>query len=136
MASSCRIPARSQPSAASHRAVYAALVRHNGRPFVPSRLDPREPLVGDGLVAIRQMMRLAHSHGLDLVDTHLGPSSSATIRGPPAGLCGYDTIVSAYLSGRFSTTRGPLAWPCGGPDQPDPAGYATAAQYRQATADC
>jgi len=129
-----------------HRELFAALVRRpDGAPFRPANLDRGNPLVRQGLAAMRQLMRLAHDHRLDLFDSQLRPLLKRDAGGQVRLDWGdYDAIALPYLDGTaFDDRIGCAAWPlpvCDG--WPDPGNYggADSPQYgetvRQAAAAC
>jgi len=124
----------------SHKAIFRQFVRRKDetgrqRPFVPSRLETDNPEVRAGLVIIRQLMRLAHEHRLDLFDKDLHPllkrdrDGNVVLRWED-----YDAIVKPYLDGSaFDDRIGVPTWPAplwaGWPDPTNYGGSQTAA-YR------
>ncbi len=96
-----------------HRTIFRQFVRRNGEPYVPVHLDRKRPLIREGLVIVRQLMRLAHAHRLDLFDRRIRPTLK---RGRLGAIRlewdNYDAIVSPYLSGSaFADHVGVAAWP-------------------------
>jgi len=109
-----------------YRDVFRTLVRVDGKPYVPRHLARRYEPVREGLSFIRQMMRLAHSHRLDLFDRSLHPTIG---RNPDGSVhlnwADYDAIVLPYLTGSaFDDKIGCSAWPMPlRQDWPEPADY-------------
>jgi len=114
-----------------HRAIYRQFVQRKdaeGRetPFVPYRMNPSDPNVRAGLVVLRDLMKLAHDHRLDLFDRALRPQLR---RDRNANVVldweDYDAIVTPYLSGSaFADRIGVSVWPAPvSASWPDPADY-------------
>ena len=103
----------------SHEAVFRWFVRRpagaDGRtvPYRPARLDGANPDVRAGLLVVRQLMRLAHQHRVDLFDKDLRPLLKRDAAGKVAlRWDDYDWIVRPYLNGRaFEDRIGVPAWP-------------------------
>ena len=109
-----------------HRKLFAELVRDGDKPFVPLRLDPLQPLVRRGLVVLRQLMRLAHEHRLDLFDKTIHPPLKRDAAGKvDLDWSNYDAIVRPYLDGTaFEDRIAVAAWPSPVSDAwPDPSNY-------------
>jgi len=120
-----------------YRDVFRALVRVDGKAYVPYHLARRHKPVREGLTLIREMMRIAHAHRLDLFDRALHPA----IKRKPDGSIrldwtDYDAIVLPYLSGSaFDDKLGCAAWPMPfRQDWPPPRNYGgpDSQAYRQA----
>jgi len=96
-----------------HRELFGAFIRRNGKPFDPVYLDRQNPLVRRGLVLMRQLMRLAHEHRIDLFDTRIRPIMKRTTEGKiRLQWDDYDAIVGPYLKGTaFEDRIGCAAWP-------------------------
>ena len=115
----------------SHEAIFRQFVRRAGedgkeRPFVPTRLETDNPEVRAGLVIIRQLMRLAHEHRLDLFDKTIHPLLKRDRNGRVLlRWQDYDAIVKPYLDGSaFEDGIGVPAWPAPlRADWPDPDNY-------------
>ncbi len=97
---------------------------------VPVRLDATRKDVLAGLTIIRQLMRLAHEHRIDLFDKSIRPIIKRDEAGAVALQWGeYDNIVKPYLDGTaFADRIGVSAWPApfrasGLTGWPDPANY-------------
>lgn len=109
-----------------HRDLAGAMLRAGDRPFRPEWLDRRDPDVRDLLVIIRQLMRLAHEHRVDLFDSAVAPQLKRDLTGRvELDWTDYDAIVGPYLDGTAFDDRLPVAaWPMPiRPDWPDPANY-------------
>lgn len=80
---------------------------------VPVRLDASRQDVRAGLTIIRQLMRLAHEHRIDLFDKSIHPTIKRDASGAVALQWGqYDNIVKPYLDGTaFADRIGVAAWP-------------------------
>jgi len=96
-----------------HRELYARLFERDGRPFKPIWLDRSDPLVARGLVVIRQLMKTARAHGLDLFDTAARPAMKRSADGRVRlDWTDYDAVVKPYLDGSaFADGIGCTAWP-------------------------
>jgi hypothetical protein len=96
-----------------HAELFAAFLNREGDPYVPSRLDTSQPLVQRGLAVMKQMMRLAHSHRIDLFDKGIQPVIKRDESGKVMLLWeDYDAIVMPYLDGTaFDDRLGCAAWP-------------------------
>ncbi|MHC4982599.1 MAG: hypothetical protein ACYTF6_05460 [Planctomycetota bacterium] len=96
-----------------HQEVFAAFLEREGKPYIPKRLDRSQPLVRRGLVIIRQLMRLAHEHRIDLFDKRIGPILKRDALGKVRlDWEDYDAIVMPYLNGTaFDDRLGCPAWP-------------------------
>ena len=96
-----------------HAMLFSRFLSRRGRPFVPTRLDPKNPLVRRGLILFRQLMRLAHEHRLDLFDRGIHPIMKRDAFGKVRlDWKDYDSIVRPYLSGAaFEDRIGCVAWP-------------------------
>jgi len=94
-------------------AIYKAFVKRDGKAFVPVRMDRKDPQVREGLVIMRQLMRLAHEHRLDLFDKGIRPVMRRDMFGKVAmDFEDYDAIVTPYLDGTaFEDGIGCAAWP-------------------------
>jgi len=109
-----------------HEVLFRAFLRREGQPYVPVWMDRADPLVAEGLVIYRQLMRLAREHRLDLFDTALRPVIK---RGSDGGLrlhwTDYDAIVKPYLDGTaFGNRIGVPVWPAPLAERwPDPRRY-------------
>ncbi len=116
-----------------HQTLFAATVMRAGQPYRPTALDRKDPAVRAGLTAMRQLMRLAHEHRLDLFDTRLRPGIKRDEQGRvKLDFEDYDAIVRPYLDGtafddRIGVSAWPMAisesWPApndyGGPESPE-----------------
>jgi len=93
--------------------LYKAFVKRDGKAFVPVRMDRKDPQVREGLVIMRQLMRLAHAHRLDLFDKGIRPVMRRDMFGKVAmDWADYDAIVTPYLDGSaFEDGIGCAAWP-------------------------
>lgn len=95
-----------------HRVLMSRLIRQDGRPFVPVVLDRRDPPVRRGLTVMRQLIRMGHTHRLDLFDKAIHP----LLKRDPAGKVvlgwkDYDAVVMPYLDGTaFEDRVGCPAW--------------------------
>ena len=123
-----------------HAELMAGLLRRDGLPFRPVRADRGDPLFRRGLAAMREMMRTARAHGLDLFEKtlrpHLGRDSAGEVQ---LDWSDYDAVVRPYLGGSAYRDRlGNPAWasPISG-DWPRPASYGGtgSARYRQTLTD-
>jgi len=96
-----------------HRTLFRTFVRQEGKPYVPVRLDRTQPLVRRGLTIVRQLMRLAHDHRLDLFDRRIRPVLKRDMFGKVRlDWEDYDAIVTPYLNGSaFEDRIGCSAWP-------------------------
>jgi hypothetical protein len=111
-----------------YRTLFGAYIRTEGRPYRPTHLNPDSPRVRRGLTIMRQMMRLAHRHRLDLFERTLRPvlkrdrDGNAVLHWDE-----YDRIVRPYLDGsafRPESRVGVSAWPMPlRDDWPDPNHY-------------
>lgn len=83
------------------------------RTFVPDRLDTDGEEVRAALVIIRDLMRLAHDHRLDLFDKSIHPAIKRDRDGKvELRWDDYDSIVKPYLDGTaFDDRIGVAAWP-------------------------
>ncbi len=114
-----------------HRTIYRQFVRRKGpdgkeTPVIPYRLNPSDPNVRAGLVIIRQLMKLAHQHRLDLFDRSLRPQLKRDRDGKVILRWGdYDAIATPYLTGSaFADGIGVSVWPAPlRSSWPDPAHY-------------
>ncbi len=106
--------ARALPAmgAFSHRALFATFLQRSGKPFVPVYLDRKLPEIRDGLALMRQLMRLAHEHRLDLFDRAIRPVMKRDTSGKVRiDWEDYDAIVTPYLSGSaFDDSIGVAGW--------------------------
>ncbi len=120
-----------------HRELMRALLTRDAKPFDPVYLDRDNPMVRRGLVLIRDLMRMAHEHRVDLFDTDIQPLLKRTGVGEVnLDWKDYDAIVQPYLDGSaFDDHIGVPAWPMPlSQDWPNPdhfggagsAGYASA----------
>jgi len=93
--------------------LYKAFVKSDGKAFVPVRMDRKDPRVREGLVIMRQLMRLGHAHRLDLFDKGIRPVMRRDMFGKVAmDWEDYDAIVTPYLDGSaFDDGIGCAAWP-------------------------
>ncbi len=96
-----------------HRELFRELIQRDSKPFVPVRLDRTNPKVREGLILLRQMMKLAHRHRLDLFDKDIHPILKRDRQGKPVlGWEDYDQIITPYLDGTaFEDRIGAPAWP-------------------------
>jgi len=96
-----------------YRTLFAALIQRDGKPFQPSRLDRRNPLVREGLVRLRELMTLAHEHRLDLFDRGICPVIKRDEMGKVhLDWTDYDAVVRPYLDGSaFADRIGCPGWP-------------------------
>jgi len=109
-----------------HEPLFRTFIERDGKPFVPTRMDTRHPLVRRGLVIVRQLMRLGHAHRLDLFDRTIHPQLKRDMFGQVRlDWNDYDTIVRPYLDGTaFDDRIGCPAWPVPfSQSWPDPAAY-------------
>ncbi|MCD6377863.1 MAG: hypothetical protein J7L99_03305 [Planctomycetes bacterium] len=100
----------------SHEAIYRQFIKSDrrGQPVVlPMRLDPKNPRIRKMLIIMRQLMRLAHRHRLDLFDRTLHPILKRDMYGAVVlDWADYDDIVVPYLDGSaFEDGIGVSAWP-------------------------
>lgn len=114
-----------------YREIFREFVREDGKPYVPPYLNHSRPPVREGLEYIRQMMRLARAHRLDLFERELRPLLKRdTFGNVRLDWEDYDAIVTPYLTGEaFEDGLGGFAWPmpfCS--TWPDPALYDGEAQ--------
>ena len=93
--------------------LYKTFVKRDGKPFIPVRMDRKDPKVREGLVLMRQLMRLGHKHRLDLFDKGIEPVMRRDTFGKVAvDWDDYDAIVKPYLDGSaFDDGIGSAAWP-------------------------
>ncbi len=98
-----------------HRTLYRQFIRRPGekQPYEPVHLDPKNPLVREGLELIRQMMVLAHEHRLDLFDKRIRPAIKRDLHGKlQLDWSDYDAVVRPYLDGSaFGDRIGCPVWP-------------------------
>jgi len=96
-----------------HHELFGALIARDGKPFRPVYLDRDNPHVRRGLVLMRQLMRMAHDHRLDLFDRRIRPvMKRAGDEGVKLLWDDYDAVVAPYLSGTaFDDRIGCAAWP-------------------------
>ena len=96
-----------------HRQLMRALLARDSKPFDPVYLDRDNPMVRRGLVLIRDLMRMAHEHRVDLFDTDIHPLLKRTGVGEVhLDWKDYDAIVQPYLDGSaFDDHIGVPAWP-------------------------
>ena len=96
-----------------HGELFGTFIKRGGKPFVPVRMDRRHPLVQRGLVLMRQLMRLAHAHRLDLFARNIRPLLKRDMFGKVRlDWSDYDAIVLPYLNGdAFADRIGCPAWP-------------------------
>ncbi len=109
-----------------HRQLFASLVRREGKPFEAVNLDRDNPFIRQGLGHMRQLMRLAHEHRLDLFDSDLRPLLKRDAAGKlRLDWDDYDAIALPYLDGSaFDDRLGVAAWPLPlSQHWPDPANY-------------
>jgi hypothetical protein len=111
-----------------YRTLFGAYIRTNGRPYRPTHLNPDSPRVRRGLTLMRQMMRLAHAHRLDLFERTLRPVLKRDRDGNAVlHWDDYDRIVKPYLDGsafRPESRVGVSAWPIPVRDDwPEPDNY-------------
>ena len=97
----------------SHQTLFGAFFQRQGEPFAPAHLDRTAPLVRQALTLMRQLMRLAHDHRLDLFDGSIHPllkrDASGQVR---LDWEDYDAIVTPYIDGTaFDDRIGCPAWP-------------------------
>jgi len=121
----------------SDRELMRALLTRDSKPFDPVYLDRDNPMVRRGLVLIRDLMRMAHEHRVDLFDTDIHPLLKRTGIGEvQLDWKDYDAIVQPYLDGSaFDDHIGVPAWPMPfSQDWPDPAHYDGAASANYASA--
>ncbi len=120
-----------------HRQLMRALLTRDSKPFDPVYLDRDNPMVRRGLVLIRDLMRMAHEHRVDLFDTDIHPILKRTGVGEVnLDWKDYDAIVQPYLDGSaFDDHIGVPAWPMPfSQDWPNPAHYDGAASANYASA--
>jgi hypothetical protein len=93
--------------------LYKAFVKRDGKPFTPIRMDRKDPKIREGLVIMRQLMRLSHNHRLDLFDKGVEPVMRRDMFGKIAmDWEDYDAIVKPYMDGSaFDDGIGCAAWP-------------------------
>ncbi len=93
--------------------LYKAFVKRDGKVFTPVRMDRKDPKVREGLVLMRQLMRLSHDHRLDLFDKGVEPVMRRDTFGKVSlDWDDYDAIVKPYLDGSaFDDGVGCAAWP-------------------------
>ncbi|MBL7220525.1 MAG: DUF4091 domain-containing protein [Phycisphaerae bacterium] len=93
--------------------LYKAFVKHEGKAFIPVRMNRKDPRVRKGLVIMRQLMRLGRAHRLDLFDKGIRPVMRRDMFGKIAmDFEDYDAIVTPYLDGTaFEDGIGCAAWP-------------------------
>lgn len=118
-----------------HTTLFAALVRRDGEAYVPVHLDRSDPQVRGGLTIMREMMRMAREHRLDLLERSIRPLikrdelGKVQLQWPD-----YDAIVRPYLSGSaYDDGAGCRAWPLPLSEHwPDPVDYggANSPEYR------
>ena len=96
-----------------NKSLYNAFVKRDGKPFSPVRMDRKDPQIREGLVVMRQLMRLAHQHRIDLFDKGIGPVMQRDMFGKvDLNWEDYDAIVKPYLDGTaFDDRVGCPAWP-------------------------
>jgi hypothetical protein len=119
-----------------HRQLMRALLTREGKPFDPVYLDRDNPMVRRGLVLIRDLMKMAHEHRVDLFDTDIHPLLKRTGVGEVhLDWKDYDAIVQPYLDGSaFDDHIGVPAWPMPfSQDWPDPAHFDGAASANYAS---
>ena len=97
----------------SNTSLYRTFIRRGGKPYAPIRMDRRDELIRKGLVLMRQLMRLSHTHRLDLFDKAIRPSIKRDMLGKTRlDWSDYDAIVKPYLDGSaFDDRIGCPAWP-------------------------
>ena len=100
----------------SHEAIYRQFIKSDrrGQPVtLPMRLDPKNPRIRKMLIIMRQLMRLAHRHRLDLFDRTLHPILKRDMYGAVVlDWTDYDDIIVPYLDGSaFEDGIGVFAWP-------------------------
>ena len=109
-----------------HELLFRTFVQREGKPYIPARLDARQPLVREGLVTMRQLMQLGHAHRLDLFSRTLRPGIKRDLFGKlQVNWEDYDAIVLPYLKGTaFEDRIGCPAWPLPlSHDWPNPEHY-------------
>ncbi len=111
-----------------YRDVFAQFLKYEDEPFVPTHLNPRRPLVREGLTLVRDLMRMAHRHRLDLFEKGLRPVLKRDRNGNvQLQWDQYDAIVKPYLDGSAFAPEdriGCPAWPMPAwTDWPDPETY-------------
>lgn len=126
----------------SHETIFRQFVRRPSgpdgemKPFVPVRLATSSEPVRQGLVILRELMRLGHEHWVDLFDKTIHP----LLKRQPSGEVAlrwddYDSIVKPYLDGTaFDDRIGVAAWPVplwAGWPEPDSYGGAGTAAYQE-----
>jgi hypothetical protein len=96
-----------------HNTLFKRFIKQDGKPYQPVYLDVDNPRVKQGLGIVRQMMRLAHEHRLDLVDKGLRPKINRDAYGKlHLQWKDVDAILTPYLTGKAFDDRVPLpAWP-------------------------
>jgi len=109
-----------------HADLFALMVREKGEPALPARLDRTRPRIRRGLAVLRELMRTAHRHRLDLFDTRIRPGLKRDSAGRvKLAWDDYDAIVMPYLDGTaFDDRLACPAWPVPFSDGfPPPAPY-------------
>ena len=128
-----------------HHDLYRWFVRRDGRPYLPAQLDRDNPLTRPGLVVMRQLIRLAREHRVDLFDRRICPVLKRADDGKVTlDWADYEAIVGPYVTGAaFDDRIGSAAWPLPVRDDwPDPANYggmdspSYAATIAQVLAEC
>ncbi len=96
-----------------HGVLMSAMIQRDGKGFVPSRIDRQNPLVRQGLVLMRHLMRQGHDHRLDLFDRRIRPDLKRDTFGKvQLDWEEYDAVVMPYLNGTaFEDRIGSPAWP-------------------------
>ncbi|MGC9454830.1 MAG: hypothetical protein ACP5HU_08180 [Phycisphaerae bacterium] len=115
-----------------HRDVFRRLGDEDQRNYVPPRLDRRDEDVREGLTAVRELMRLARRHRLDLFERTMHPVLKRDSRGAARlDWDDYDAIVTPYLDGSAFEDGEPVPfWPV-----PLHAGWPDAGNYGGAGSD-
>ncbi|MFP4054440.1 MAG: hypothetical protein ACLFV7_11330, partial [Phycisphaerae bacterium] len=111
-----------------YRDLFGQMLEVNGRPYRPTHVEPSKPMARRGLVLMRQLMRMAHRHRLDLFETSLRPVLKRDPQGKPVlRWDDYDRIVKPYLDGSAFEPQdrvGTPAWPIPvSDDWPNPEHY-------------
>ncbi len=111
-----------------YRDLFGQMLQVDGNPYRPTHVDPSQPMARRGLVLMRQLMRMAHRHRLDLFETALRPVLKRDPQGNPVlRWDDYDRIVKPYLDGSAFEPEdrvGTPAWPIPVSDAwPNPAYY-------------
>jgi len=119
-----------------HAQVFKTFIRRGNKPFDPVQLDRSVEQVSQGLIIIRQLMRLARAHKLDLFDHDLTPVLKRDLEGKiRLDWSDFDAIVLPYLDGSaFDDGTGVACWPIPVRDDwplPDYYGGTGGAEYRQ-----